>query len=72
MRTTRSTMLEVIRQDYIRCIRAKGQSEGKTIWGHALRNALIPIVTVVGIQCGVLLAARCSLRRCSPTPASAS
>ena len=55
MRTTRSTMLEVIRQDYIRCIRANGQSEGKTIWGHALRNALIPIVTVVGIQCGVLL-----------------
>ena len=55
MRTTRSTMLEVIRQDYIRCIRAKGQTEGKTIWGHALRNALIPVVTVVGIQCGVLL-----------------
>ena len=55
MRTTRSTMLEVIRQDYIRCIRAKGQSEGKTIWGHALRNALIPIVTLIGLQMGSLL-----------------
>ena len=48
-------MLEVLRQDYLRCIRAKGQTVGKTIWGHALRNALIPIITVVGIQCGVLL-----------------
>lgn len=55
MRTTRATMLEVIRQDYIRGVRAKGQTEGKTIWGHALRNSLIPIVTVVGLEFGSML-----------------
>ena len=50
MRMTRSSMLEVVRQDYIRTSRAKGQSEFITIAHHALRNALIPVVTVVGIQ----------------------
>jgi len=50
MRMTRSSMLEVVRQDYIRTSRAKGQSEFVTITHHALRNALIPVVTVVGIQ----------------------
>lgn len=55
MRMTRSSMLEVIRQDYIRTARAKGQSEFKTIIYHALRNALIPILTVSGIiMCGFL------------------
>lgn len=49
-RMTRSTMLEVIRQDYIRTARAKGQKEGVIIFKHALRNAMIPIITVVGIQ----------------------
>lgn len=49
-RMTRSSMLEVIRQDYIRTARAKGQTEGKIITKHALKNALIPIITVVGIQ----------------------
>ena len=49
-RMTRSTMLEVIRQDYVRTARAKGQKESVIIFKHALRNALIPIVTVVGIQ----------------------
>lgn len=52
IRMTRSTMLEVIRQDYVRTARAKGQTEGKIIWMHELRNALIPIVTVAGIQFG--------------------
>ena len=47
-RTTRSSMLEVIRQDYIRTARAKGQKEGVVIFGHALRNALIPVVANVG------------------------
>lgn len=54
-RTTRSSMLEVIRQDYIRTARAKGQSEFKVIVSHALGNALIPIVTVVGLEFGGLL-----------------
>ncbi len=55
MRMTRSSMLEVIRQDYIRTARAKGQTEGKIITRHALKNALIPIVTVIGLQIGYLL-----------------
>ena len=54
-RMTRSSMLEVIRSDYIRTARAKGQTEGKVIWRHALGNALIPIVTIVGLQFGHLL-----------------
>lgn len=54
-RTTRSSMLEVIRQDYIRTARAKGQSEYKVIVNHALGNALIPIVTIVGLEFGMLL-----------------
>lgn len=54
-RMTRSSMLEVIRQDYIRTARAKGQVESKVINHHALKNALIPIITVIGIQFGYLL-----------------
>lgn len=54
-RMTRSSMLEVIRQDYIRTARAKGQVESKVINRHALKNALIPIITVVGLQFGYLL-----------------
>lgn len=49
-RTARSSMLEVIRQDYIRTARAKGQKESIIIYKHALLNALIPILTIVGIQ----------------------
>jgi peptide/nickel transport system permease protein len=49
-RMTRSSMLEVIRQDYIRTARAKGQMESVIIFKHALKNALIPIITVIGIQ----------------------
>lgn len=52
IRMTRSTMLEVIRQDYIRTARAKGQTERKIIYMHELRNALIPIVTVAGLNFG--------------------
>ena len=47
-RTTRSSMLEVIRQDYIRTARSKGQKESKVIFGHALRNSLIPVIANVG------------------------
>lgn len=54
-RMTRSSMLEVIRQDYIRTARSKGVSERKVINKHALKNALIPVVTVVGLQFGSLL-----------------
>ncbi len=49
-RTTRSSMLEVVRQDYIRTARAKGASERIVIYKHALSNALIPIITVIGMQ----------------------
>lgn len=54
-RMTRSSMLEVVRQDYIRTARAKGLSERVVINRHALKNALIPIVTVIGLQFGYLL-----------------
>lgn len=54
-RMTRSSMLEVIRQDYIRTARAKGVPERAVINKHALRNALIPVVTVIGLQFGSLL-----------------
>jgi len=54
-RTTRSSMLEVIRQDYIRTARSKGLSYSTVIRKHALPNALIPTVTVIGLQVGVLL-----------------
>src|SRR4030095_9465875 len=53
-RLTRSGMLEVLGQDYIRTARAKGVSEPPVVWKHALRNASIPIVTIVGIELGTL------------------
>ncbi|EMA50054.1 ABC transporter permease, partial [Halococcus salifodinae] len=54
-RMMRSSMLEVIRQDYIRTARAKGQGAKITLMKHGLRNALIPVITVIGIQFGSLL-----------------
>ena len=54
-RTTRSSMLEVIRQDYIRTARAKGQKEGKVIFKHALRNSLIPVITYAGPQIAYII-----------------
>ena len=54
LRLTRATMLETIRQDYIRTARAKGAPERNVIWGHALRNALIPVITIVGAFFGGL------------------
>lgn len=54
-RMTRSSMLETLNQDYIRTARAKGISEGKVTRKHALRNAMMPIVTVIGLQLGSLL-----------------
>ena len=55
MRMTRSTLLEVMRQDYIRTARAKGLRERGVVWTHALRNSLIPLITVAGVQVGYLL-----------------
>lgn len=54
-RMTRSSMLEVVRQDYIRTAQAKGLKSFAIIYKHALRNALIPVITVVGLQFGALL-----------------
>jgi peptide/nickel transport system permease protein len=54
-RMVRSSMLEVIKQDYITTARAKGQTERVIVWHHAFRNALLPVVTVLGLQFGYLL-----------------
>lgn len=55
LRLTRATMLETISEDYIRTARAKGATERTIIWKHALKNALLPVVTVIGIGFGNLL-----------------
>ena len=55
-RMTRSSMLEVLGEDYVRTARAKGMPERRVVGVHALRNALIPVVTIVGLQVGTLLA----------------
>jgi dipeptide transport system permease protein len=54
-RMTRSAMLEVLREDYVRTARAKGLSPARVVFVHALRNALVPVVTVIGLQVGSLL-----------------
>ena len=55
LRTTRTTMLEAIRQDYVRTARAKGASERTVVWTHAFRNAMLPIINSVGIAIGVMM-----------------
>src|SRR5437588_1228606 len=55
MRLTRSSMLEVLRQDYVRTARAKGASERAVNYRHALRNAMLPIITIIGIEAGFLV-----------------
>ena len=55
MRITRSSVLEVLREDYIRTARAKGQGERLVIWRHALKNAVLPVVTVIGIEFAFLI-----------------
>ena len=55
MRVTRSSVLEVMHEDYITTARAKGVNERNVLWRHAVRNALIPIITVVGLELGTLL-----------------
>ena len=56
MRLTRSSMLEVLRQDYIRTARSKGASQTSVNYEHALRNALLPVVTIIGIEAAFLIA----------------
>jgi peptide/nickel transport system permease protein len=55
-RITRSALLEVLREDFVRTARAKGLSRRQALWGHVLRNAMIPVVTVMGLQFAELLA----------------
>ncbi|NPC57654.1 ABC transporter permease [Caenimonas soli] len=55
-RITRSAVLEVSREDFVRTARAKGVSRRATLWGHVLRNAMIPVITVMGLQFAELLA----------------
>ncbi len=55
-RITRSAVLEVLREDFVRTARAKGLSNRATVWGHVLRNAMIPVITVMGLQFAELLA----------------
>jgi peptide/nickel transport system permease protein len=55
MRVTRSSVLEVMHEDYVRTARAKGLNERDVLWRHVLRNALVPIITVVGLELGTLL-----------------
>ncbi len=55
MRLTRSSMLEVLRQDYIRTARAKGASDSNVNYHHALRNAVLPVVTVIGLEAAFLM-----------------
>jgi peptide/nickel transport system permease protein len=54
-RVTRSAVLETLREDYVRTARAKGLNRRQVLWGHVLRNALIPVVTVMGLQFGNLI-----------------
>lgn len=54
-RFSRSSLMEVMKEDYIRTGRAKGLKENKVVWGHALKNAMIPVVTMTGLQFGFLL-----------------
>jgi peptide/nickel transport system permease protein len=55
-RMTRSSMLEILGEDYIRTARSKGLSERRVIYKHAFRNAIIPVITIIGLQIGDLLA----------------
>lgn len=55
-RVMRSALLDTLSEDYIRSARAKGLSKGQTLWRHALRNALIPVLTIIGLQFSFLLA----------------
>jgi peptide/nickel transport system permease protein len=55
MRVTRSSVLEIMSEDFVRTARAKGLGENTVLWRHVLRNALVPVITVVGLELGTLL-----------------
>ncbi len=55
VRMTRSSMLNILKQDYVRTARAKGASENKVVYRHALKNAMIPVITIIGLQAGYLI-----------------
>lgn len=55
-RMTRSSLMEVLSQDYVRTARAKGLAEWQVLWGHALKNAFVPVITIMGLQLGALIA----------------
>ncbi len=63
-RITRSAVLEVLREDFVRTARAKGLSQRAALWGHVLRNALIPVITVMGLQFANLLAGTIVVETC--------
>lgn len=63
MRLTRAQMLEVLRQEFVRTARAKGLNERRVVFRHALRNAIIPVVTLLGLQMGVLISGTVVLER---------
>ena len=68
IRMTRSNMLEVVRQDYIRTAKAKGASERIVIYRHALRNALLPVITIIGLNFGGLLGGTMIIESCFAMP----
>jgi peptide/nickel transport system permease protein len=70
-RMTRSSMLEVMGEDYVRTARAKGVVPSRVVFKHALRNAMLPTVTVIGLQIGLLMGGRSLPRRSSPGRGSA-
>lgn len=67
-RITRSAVLEVSREDFVRTARAKGASRRRTLWGHVLRNAMIPVITVAGLQFAELLAGTIVVERVFSLP----
>lgn len=67
-RITRSAVLEVSREDFVRTARAKGASRTRTLWGHVLRNAMIPVITVAGLQFAELLAGTIVVERVFSLP----
>jgi peptide/nickel transport system permease protein len=67
-RITRSAVLEVSREDFVRTARAKGASRTRTLWGHVLRNAMIPVITVMGLQFAELLAGTIVVERVFSLP----
>ena len=67
MRLTRTTMLEAIRQDFMRTAKAKGCTPACMVWKHALKNALLPVLTVMGTSFGSIWAGPLSVKRYLPS-----